>query len=44
MEGRLLTIDREIESEPAAIQELYRVVLTRREPVGMVYLWPEVRG
>jgi hypothetical protein len=44
MEGRLLDIDREIETEPAAIQELYRVVLTRREPVGMVYLWPEVRG
>lgn len=44
MEGRLLDIDREIESEPAAIQDLYRVVLTKREPVGMVYLWPEVRG
>jgi hypothetical protein len=44
MEGRLLAIDREIETEPAAIQDLYRVVLTRREPVGMVYLWPEVRG
>ena len=44
MEGRLLAIDREIESEPAGIQDLYRVVLTRREPVGMVYLWPETRG
>lgn len=44
MEGRLLAIDREIESEPAAIQDLYRVVLTRREPVGLVYLWPAVRG
>ena len=44
MEGRLLDIDREIETEPAAIQELYRAVLTRREPVGMVYLWPAVRG
>jgi hypothetical protein len=44
MEGRLLDIDREIETEPAAIQDLYRVVLTRREPVGMVYLWPAVRG
>ncbi|MES1244266.1 MAG: DISARM system SNF2-like helicase DrmD [Acidobacteriota bacterium] len=44
MEGRLLAIDREIESEPAAIQDLYKVVLTRREPVGMVYLWPEARG
>jgi hypothetical protein len=44
MEDRLLAIDREIETEPAAIQELYRVALTRREPVGMVYLWPGVRG
>lgn len=44
MEGRLLAIDREIESEPAAIQDLYKVVLTRREPVGMVYLWPQARG
>ena len=44
MDGRLLDIDREIETEPAAIQELYRVALTRREPVGMVYLWPAVRG
>lgn len=44
MEGRLSAIDREIESEPVAIQDLYRVVLTRREPVGMVYLWPETRG
>ena len=43
-EDRLLAIDREIETEPAAIQELYRVTLTRREPVGMVYLWPGVRG
>jgi hypothetical protein len=44
MEGRVLDLDREIETEPAAIQDLYRVVLTRREPVGMVYLWPETRG
>jgi hypothetical protein len=44
MEDRLLAIDREIETEPAAIQDLYRVTLARREPVGMVYLWPGVRG
>jgi hypothetical protein len=44
MEDRLLAIDREIETEPAAIQELYRVTLTRREPAGMVHLWPGVRG
>jgi hypothetical protein len=44
LDGRLLAIDRKIETEPAAIQDLYRVVLPRREPVGMVYLWPAVRG
>ena len=44
LETRLLEMDREIETEPAAIQDLYRVVLIRREPVGMVYLWPETRG
>lgn len=44
MEGRLLAIDQEIETEPAAIQDLYRAALTRREPMGMVYLWPAVRG
>jgi hypothetical protein len=44
LENRLAHIDAEIETEPTTIQDLYRVVLTRREPVGMVYLWPEVRG
>lgn len=44
LEGRLTALEHETETEPAAIQNLYRVVLTRREPVGMVYLWPAVRG
>ncbi|MGH9322692.1 MAG: hypothetical protein ACRD3V_22750 [Vicinamibacteria bacterium] len=26
------------------IEELYRVVLMRLEPIGLVYLWPETRG
>lgn len=30
--------------ERLALPLLYRVVLTKREPVGMVYLWPAVRG
>jgi len=44
MEGRLTDIDKEIETEPVAIRELYQVVLKRLEPVGLVYLWPETRS
>jgi hypothetical protein len=44
MEGRLSAIDKEVESEPAQIKDLYRVVLKRLEPVGLIYLWPETRG
>ncbi len=44
MHRRLASIDHEIETEPAQIEELYRTVLRRLEPVGMVYLWPETRG
>jgi hypothetical protein len=44
MEGRLIAIDKEIDTEPAQIKELYRVVLKRLEPVGLIYLWPETRG
>jgi hypothetical protein len=44
MEDRLPAIDRELESEPEAIRQLYRVELRRLEPVGLVYLWPETRG
>ncbi len=44
MEQRLLAIEKEIETEPDQIKELYRVVLQRLEPVGLIYLWPETRG
>ncbi|MFL6263685.1 MAG: DISARM system SNF2-like helicase DrmD [Thermoanaerobaculia bacterium] len=44
MEGRLSAIDREIETEPAQIRDLYQIVLRRLVPVGLVYLWPETRG
>jgi hypothetical protein len=44
MEQRLTEIDREIATEPAQITELYRVVLQRLEPIGLIYLWPETRG
>ncbi|MCD6497575.1 MAG: DISARM system SNF2-like helicase DrmD [Deltaproteobacteria bacterium] len=40
---RLAHIDDEIESEPPQLQTLYDVVLRRLEPVGFVFLWPEVR-
>ncbi|HEX2224727.1 MAG TPA: helicase-related protein, partial [Thermoanaerobaculia bacterium] len=43
MERRLVDIDREIAHEPEQLRGLYRVVLPRLEPVGMVYLWPETR-
>jgi superfamily II DNA/RNA helicase len=44
MQGRLEGIDRELETEPKQIRELYEVVLSKLEPVGLVYLWPETRG
>jgi hypothetical protein len=44
MEHRLLAIDQELWTEPAQIDELYRVVLRRLEPVGLIYLWPATRG
>jgi hypothetical protein len=44
MEGRLGGIDRELKTEPKEIQKLYEVVLSKLEPVGLVYLWPETRG
>lgn len=37
---RLDRLDREIEKEPARVQDGYRIVATRLEPVGLVYLWP----
>lgn len=44
MENHLPAIDRELETEPEPIRQLYRVELRRLEPVGLVYLWPETRG
>lgn len=44
MERRLEAIDREIETEPGAIEALFRVAVRRLEPVGLVFLWPETRG
>ena len=44
MDERLVAIQREIETEPQQIEALYRVVLPRLEPVGLVVLWPETRG
>jgi hypothetical protein len=44
MERRLIAIDKEIDTEPAQIKDLYRVVLQRLEPMGLIYLWPETRG
>ncbi|MGF1467082.1 MAG: DISARM system SNF2-like helicase DrmD [Sandaracinaceae bacterium] len=44
MEDRLVSIQREIETEPREIEKLYEVVLHRLEPVGLVVLWPETRG
>lgn len=39
-ENRLTQLETEIESEPARIEEGYRVKASRVEPVGLVYLWP----
>lgn len=44
MEQRLLALERELETEPQQIEDLYHVSLTRLQPVGLVYLWPETRG
>jgi ERCC4-related helicase len=44
MDSRLVSIEREIEREPAQIEALYEVALRRLEPVGLVFLWPESRG
>ena len=44
MNNRLKRIEDELETEPRQIEELYKVVLSRLEPIGLVYLWPETRG
>jgi hypothetical protein len=44
MHERLVTLQLELEREPAQLESLYRVALHRLEPVGLVVLWPETRG
>jgi hypothetical protein len=44
MDGRLVSIQKEIGREPQQIEALYQVALRRLEPVGLVFLWPETRG
>ena len=44
MRERRRQLDAELETEPAAIRELFEVRLRRVVPVGLVYLWPEARG
>ncbi|AKT39362.1 DISARM system SNF2-like helicase DrmD [Chondromyces crocatus] len=43
MKRRLERIEDEIEREPADLEGLYEVSLTRLTPVGLVYLWPTTR-
>ena len=38
---RIREFDREIETAPKRVQDLYRVSTRRVEPVGIVYLWPD---
>jgi superfamily II DNA or RNA helicase len=38
---RLQQFDRDLEHEPKRIRDFYEVRVTRIEPVGLVYLWPE---
>jgi superfamily II DNA or RNA helicase len=37
---RLASLQRELQTEPDRIRELYQVKAKRIEPVGLVYLWP----
>jgi hypothetical protein len=37
---RLTTLEKELQTEPNRIRELYQVKARRIEPVGLVYLWP----
>jgi len=39
-EIRLQELEKEIETEPQRIEEVYQVKAQRVEPVGLVYLWP----
>lgn len=38
---RIEAFDRDIETEPGRVRELYNVATRRVEPLGLVYLWPE---
>ena len=38
---RLQQLEKEIETEPARIRDVYQVRARRIEPVGLIYLWPE---
>jgi len=38
---RLEQFERDLKTEPGRIREFYEVRVTRVEPVGLVYLWPE---
>ena len=40
-ERRLAHFDADLEREPERIRRFYDIQLTRVEPVGLVYLWPE---
>jgi hypothetical protein len=42
MEKRKAAIPREIEEEPSHIRRRFEVQTVRLEPVGIVYLWPEM--
>jgi hypothetical protein len=39
---RLIAIEKEVGEDPGQIEKRYEVVLRRLEPVGLVYLYPEV--
>jgi len=41
LDRRASEIDREADEEPAAIEKLYEVQMTRLTPVGLVVAWPE---
>jgi hypothetical protein len=43
MNGRLDSIEAEIEHEPQQIVDLYKIALRRLQPVGLIYLWPGTR-
>ncbi len=38
---RIEAFERDIETEPGRVRELYKVAMRRVEPLGLVYLWPE---